>query len=236
MWEIARKLRSLLGKKLPIREGEAETAVLLSDGTPVPAVFPADRGDTLVGYAEYRDGSIRALIGDAGEKADQALLAERLGGEEQKKIARITSLYETSTGAVVFRSGKTGAREYLLIRARKGHAGFPKGHREAGETPAENALREIREETGLSVVLFPSFRSETSYLVDGTIHKSVLYFLAKAGEKEPVPQPEEVESIAFFPFREALSRVTFPRDREILSRAESFLAARESRVNQPKIK
>ncbi|MBO4407237.1 MAG: NUDIX domain-containing protein [Clostridia bacterium] len=228
MWDKAKKLRSLLGKELVLIPGGERTAVRLPDGTKIDA-FRGPAGETtLVGYAEYRDGRVKAILGNAEEKADQATLAERIGGEEMSRITRVTALYETSTGAVVFRTGADGEREYLLIRERKGHAGFPKGHREPGETPAENALREIREETGLQVILFPGFRRETSYLVDGSIRKSVLYFLGKAGDEEPVPQPEEVESIAFYPFREARARITFPRDREILTEAEEYLEARKA--------
>ena len=230
MREKARRLRALLGEELPYGESEGKGWVVLPDGMKIEAVPTGDSGERkLVGYAEFRNGSIAALLGDAEEKADQAVLAERLCLSKTRDLIRITSLYEISNGAVVFRPGKDGEREYLLIKEQKGHTGFPKGHREAGETPAENALREIREESGLAVVLYPGFRSDTSYLVEGVIHKSVRYFLAKAGEAEPAPQPGEVAAAAFFPYREALQRITFPRDREILSRAESWLAAREQK-------
>ena len=233
MREKARRLRALLGEELPYSENGGKGEIVLSGGMTVSAVLmDGSGGKRLVGYAEYRDGGVSALLGDAEEKADQATLAERLAGAGEKQIARVTSLYETSNGAVVFRMGRNGEREYLLIKEQKGHSGFPKGHREAGETPAENALREIREETGLAVVLYPGFRCDTSYLVEGVIHKSVRYFLAKAGDGEPVPQPEEVSAAAFYPYREALPRVTFPRDREILSRAESYLAARANRTGK----
>ena len=231
MLEKARRLRALLGEELPYGDTGSGGEITLPGGIRIKAFFTGDPdGKKLVGYAEYQDGSVAAILGDAEEKADQATLAERLGEAEQKKILRITSLYEISNGAVVFRTGKTGEREYLLIRELKGHTGFPKGHREAGETPAENALREIREETGLSVVLYPAFRCDTSYLVEGVIHKSVRYFLARAGASDPVPQPGEVSTAVFYPLKEAMTHITFPRDREILIRAEKYLARRQNRT------
>lgn len=235
MLEKARRLRALLGEELPYSGTDSGGEITLPGGMRIRALPTGDPGGrTLVGYAEYRDGGVSALLGDAGEKADQATLAEKLGDAEQKKILRITSLYEISNGAVVFRTGRTGEREYLLIRELKGHTGFPKGHREAGETPAENALREIREETGLAVVLYPAFRCDTSYLVEGVIHKSVRYFLARAGDADPVPQPGEVSAAVFYPLKEALARITFPRDREILIRAEKYLARRQGRTGTEK--
>lgn len=56
---------------------------------------------------------------------------------------------ETSAGGIVFR--RDGERTLvLIIRDRYRNWGFPKGHVEHGEAPAEAAVREVREETGLS--------------------------------------------------------------------------------------
>ena len=70
-----------------------------------------------------------------------------------------------SAGILLFRHSPRGATEVLLIRPggpfwRHKHVGawmIPKGVVEAGESPAEAALREFAEETGthLSAVPFP---------------------------------------------------------------------------------
>ena len=57
---------------------------------------------------------------------------------------------ETSAGGVVFRRGPDGQVRFLLIRDSYKNWGFPKGHLEAGEPPAEAARREVTEETGLN--------------------------------------------------------------------------------------
>lgn len=41
--------------------------------------------------------------------------------------------------------------ECLLVQPPKGHWGFPKGKRDRGESVRENALRELLEETGLTL-------------------------------------------------------------------------------------
>ncbi|HZE93765.1 MAG TPA: NUDIX domain-containing protein, partial [Gemmatimonadales bacterium] len=56
---------------------------------------------------------------------------------------------ETSAGGVVFRRGPDGQVRFLLIRDSYKNWGFPKGHLEPGEPPAEAARREVTEETGL---------------------------------------------------------------------------------------
>ena len=70
---------------------------------------------------------------------------------------------EISCGAVIARQTENG-REILLIRhVNGGHWAFPKGHMEGNETESETALREIREETGLTVTLDTGFRAVVTY-------------------------------------------------------------------------
>ncbi len=56
---------------------------------------------------------------------------------------------ETSAGGVVFRRGAEGVPHFLMIRDSYKNWGFPKGHLEVDEPPAEAARREVAEETGL---------------------------------------------------------------------------------------
>ena len=59
--------------------------------------------------------------------------------------------HEKSCGAIVYRKYH-GNTEILLIKhINSGHWSFPKGHVEAGESEAETARREIKEETNFSV-------------------------------------------------------------------------------------
>lgn len=58
-----------------------------------------------------------------------------------------------SAGAVVVRETDKGPR-FLMLRAFR-HWDFPKGLVEAGETPKQGALREVREETTITDLEFP---------------------------------------------------------------------------------
>ena len=103
--------------------------------------------------------------------------------------------HEYSCGAVVFTREGGGIR-YVVIRSPEGVCGFPKGHREAGETEEETALREIREEVGLAPRLLPGFRVETAFMMlrkPGTM-KHVTYFLAEYAGQTIRPQAEEFAS------------------------------------------
>ena len=67
---------------------------------------------------------------------------------------------EKACGAIIF-TNENNVRKYILLCGHgiyKGYYGFPKGHVEEGETERETALREVKEETGLDVVLYDDFR------------------------------------------------------------------------------
>ena len=57
---------------------------------------------------------------------------------------------EKSCGAVVF-TRLNGEIKYVIIQSLAGYYGFPKGHMEAGESEKQTALREVYEETGLTL-------------------------------------------------------------------------------------
>ena len=89
---------------------------------------------------------------------------------------------EHSCGIVLFHENKV-----LLLKYKGGgHWDFPKGHIENNESETETALRELKEETGISeVTLFSDFREIIEYSFRkgrSTIKKQVIYFLGETEE------------------------------------------------------
>ena len=116
--------------------------------------------------------------------------------------------HEKSCGAVIFRR-INGVWNVLLIRHEKGnHVAFPKGHVELGETEAETAEREVREETGLVVRVDTDFRAENTYMVRSDTEKRVVYFIAVAGDQPLTAQRGEVSEVAWEPVKTAPERLT----------------------------
>ncbi len=129
---------------------------------------------------------------------------------------------EKSCGAVMFREND-GSREYLVLRSVLGHVSLCKGHVEADETEHETAVREIREETALSVDFVENFREVITYSPKPDVMKDVVFFLARVTGGTLTCQPEEVAEAWFAPYDRAVEALTHPSDRSVLQKAETFL-------------
>ncbi len=136
---------------------------------------------------------------------------------------------EKSCGAVIFYGGKD--RKYLLLRYGWGHWGFVKGHVEEGEDCIQTAVREAEEEAGLAeewLEFIPNFREKIDYFytMEGKrIHKDVVYFLAecRADAADRIKLSYEHTDYAWLSYDEAVKRLTYENDRNILEKAEKFL-------------
>ena len=129
---------------------------------------------------------------------------------------------EKSCGAVLFRE-PDGQRVYLTLHSTQGHWTLCKGHVEGDETEHETAVREIMEETGLTVDFVDGFREVITYSPKPGVVKDVVFFLARLSGGELTCQPEEVADARFLPFEEALEALTHPSDRDTLQKARAFL-------------
>ena len=130
---------------------------------------------------------------------------------------------EKSCGALVYRI-KNGELELLLLKHRfGGHWSFPKGHVEEGETEVETALREVHEETGLTIQLEDGFRQSVEYYPRPNIRKQVVYFLGYADDDRTRRQEEEISEIRWVPLESAHREVTFRNDKNLINHAKKFL-------------
>jgi len=122
---------------------------------------------------------------------------------------------EISCGAVVFDGDCV-----LLIRSnRGGHTAFPKGHMEAGETREQTALREIWEETGLTVALDGDFCFSNAYSPAPDVMKTVYYFAAHPVGGTLLAQEGEVQETFWLKAGDAMERLTYENDKKLLQAA-----------------
>lgn len=132
--------------------------------------------------------------------------------------------WEKSCGAVVF-TRENGQVKYLLVANLEGIYGFPKGHVEAGETETDTALREVREETGLTVRLIDGFRTTDEHAIPQKpdTMKQVVYFLGEYAGQEVAYQQEELSGAYLVSYEEAMGMFQFESSRRILTEADDYL-------------
>jgi len=140
--------------------------------------------------------------------------------------------HERSAGFICFRRrrGERDGVEYLLLDYGR-HWEYAKGHVDLGESDLDAALRELREETGITDVhVVEGFRHELVYFFrdrhKGLIRKTVVFFLAETSVTDAdVLLSEEHVGFAFLPYDLAVKRVTFAGARQVLRAAHERLSA-----------
>jgi 8-oxo-dGTP pyrophosphatase MutT (NUDIX family) len=135
----------------------------------------------------------------------------------------------TSAGAILFRDTR-GKREYLLLKSRPGDWEFPKGGVEGDEELQQTAIREVKEEAGITDFrLLDGFRQEYDYVFQAngdTIHKTVHLFVARSFETSADLSHEHSDH-QWRDYEQAINTVTQDGPRDVLRDAHEFLFERE---------
>lgn len=134
-------------------------------------------------------------------------------------------IYEKSCGAIVYRRFH-GNTEILLIKhIKSGCWSFPKGHMEEGESEVQTAVREIKEETNVDIVIDdPSFRETVVFNPRRDTRKEVVYFIGRAVSADAVPQESEIAEIRWAEIGRASSELAYDNDRLIVNKVKAYLA------------
>lgn len=135
---------------------------------------------------------------------------------------------DRSIGVIVFYRFPRSTK-YLLIKHKKGHWSFPKGHANGGESKLKTALRELKEETGIGNIKLISKRvlvKESYKFTSGKgvkILKKVNYFIAEAKNNKVKIDEKEVVNSKWCTFKAGLVKITFDESKSILKKADKIV-------------
>jgi 8-oxo-dGTP pyrophosphatase MutT (NUDIX family) len=138
---------------------------------------------------------------------------------------------EISAGGVVVRrvsgSVEVALGEQLDRLTGERNTRLPKGKPDAGESLERAALREVREETGLTARVSASLGSVSySYAERGQrVAKQVHFFLMEHLGGDPEQRDGELERVLWCPIAAAAQRLTFAPERDVVERARELLEA-----------
>jgi 8-oxo-dGTP pyrophosphatase MutT (NUDIX family) len=118
----------------------------------------------------------------------------------------------------------------LLISTQEGRRWqLPKGHIEKGETPEQAALREVREETGVTGrVVAPLSGVEYWFVEKGSrrVHKRVDYFLLSYVSGDTADfDTREVSGAEWFSWDEGIAKLSFENERKVVQQARQIAEA-----------
>lgn len=123
-----------------------------------------------------------------------------------------------AAGAVVTRKGG----DVLLVhRPRYDDWSFPKGKLDPDEHVTTAAVREVAEETGLDIRLGPALATQRYDTGRGRM-KTVNYWVGRVQGDDDVSRylaNEEIDQVAWVPWAEARSRLTYDHDADTLDQA-----------------
>ncbi len=132
---------------------------------------------------------------------------------------------ETSAGIVLFRKEDSKIL-FLLLHYPSGHWDFVKGKMEKGESTHETAIREAKEETGITDITFlENFEEWIKYdfqYQGELVHKKVVFFLAETKTKKVMISHEHLD-YTWMDYNTSMEKTTFENAKTVLTRAQMLL-------------
>lgn len=134
-----------------------------------------------------------------------------------------------AAGGVLVRRSRGHYEVCLTLRQRHGPAwGLPKGHLEGGEETAAAALREVREETGVTGVILESLGSISYQFVApdqaAPVSKTVHFYLMGSDTDRLDPHDRETVEARWMTIDAAMAALAHDNERRVLERAARALA------------
>lgn len=148
----------------------------------------------------------------------------------RRRGRRLTTVDETSAGGLVVDADRANA---VLIGRLDRHGrllwSLPKGHIEDGETVEQTAMREVKEETGISAqVLQPLGTIDYWFVAERRrVHKTVHHFILESTGGELSDEDVEVTEVAWIPLAELETTLAYSDERKLVRKAKELFAQQQ---------
>lgn len=137
-------------------------------------------------------------------------------------------LKDKAIGVIVYYKSKRTLK-FLILKHKKGHWSFAKGHSEKGESPLQTAKRELKEEAGIKNVKFVSekvllnekytFKKKSGR----NVYKSVDYFIAGVNSDEVKIDFDEIMDYRWRSLNQSEKLLTYKLSQKTLEKAKIII-------------
>lgn len=165
---------------------------------------------------------------------EHSVFRQMLLSNFHRKFGKSKSMIrQFSAGGVVYKRNRNQV-SWLIRRAKpseyyKGTAGWslPKGWIDVGEKSQDAAIREVKEETGVEAKIVSKIGEMKYFFVDENkekVFKIVTYYLMEYAGETGKGFDEETEEIKWVTIDEALERVRYKNEREMVENGNKLLS------------
>jgi len=140
-----------------------------------------------------------------------------------------------SSGGVVYRVENSIPLFLLLTSNKRGIWCLPKGLIEENEDEVTTAMREVREETGVSRVKLRGKVGQIKYQFGfraKTFDKTVHFFLFETDQADAKVGTEH-DAMEWMPYEKALHTLSYPNEKDMLIKAWNMIQAKANQAKTP---
>jgi len=147
---------------------------------------------------------------------------------QRQRGPRRPVVHDISAGGVVYRLVDGKIEVVLVGTTRPERWTLPKGTIERGERPEETARREVSEETGIVADVEAPLGAVRYWFTADHVrhHKTVHFYLMRAVGGDVTLHDREHEVAAWFPAEEALKKLSYASEVQMVERALATLRER----------
>ena len=145
--------------------------------------------------------------------------------------AAMETVHQHSGGGVAYRDEENGPELAVIKTTEEGRWQLPKGIIDPGETAETAALREVREEAGITCELVEPIDTIEYWFVgsyDGPrkrYHKKVSFFLMKYLSGDVADHDHEVTEARWVSFDDAVAMLAFKNEKDVVEKARQMARA-----------